>query len=125
MPPAFTIRPAVAADVPVLRGLIDASVRRLQSADYSPAQIDCALRTVFGVDSQLVGDGTYLVVETVPENVNDRRVIVACGGWSKHKTLYGGDSWRDRQDDLLHPKTHRAQIPAIFLHPDWARQGIG
>ena len=125
MPPAFTIRPAVAADVPVLRGLIDASVRRLQSADYSPAQIDCALRTVFGVDSQLVGDGTYLVVETVPENVNDRRVIVACGGWSKHKTLYGGDSWRDRQDDLLDPKTDAAKIRAFFIHPDWARQGIG
>jgi len=125
MPRAFSIRPAVAADVPVLRGLIDASVRRLQSADYSPAQIDCALRTVFGVDSQLVGDGTYLVVETVPENVNDRRVIVACGGWSKHKTLYGGDSWRDRQDDLLDPKADAAKIRAFFIHPDWARQGIG
>src|ERR1041385_5043384 len=125
MPLTVSIRPAVAADVPVLRGLIDASVRRLQSADYSPAQIDCALRTVFGVDSQLVGDGTYLVVETVPVNANDRRVIVACGGWSKHKTLYGGDSWRDRQDDLLDPKADAAKIRAFFIHPDWARQGIG
>lgn len=121
----FAIRPAVTAEIPVLRDLINASVRRLQSSDYSPAQIDSALRTVFGVDSQLVGDGTYLVVETVPEDSNDHPVIVACGGWSKHKTLYGGDSWRDRQDDLLDPATDAAKIRAFFIHPDWARQGIG
>lgn len=125
MPPAFAIRPALVADIPVLRELIDASVRRLQSGDYSPAQIDSALRTVFGVDSQLVGDGTYLVVETVPVDSNDRPIIVACGGWSKHKTLYGGDSWRDRQDDLLDPATDAAKIRAFFIHPDWARRGIG
>ena len=65
MPPVFAIRPAVSADVPVLRELIDASVRRLQSGDYSPAQIDSALRTVFGVDSQLIADGTYLLVEAI------------------------------------------------------------
>ena len=125
MPPAFAIRPALATDIPTLRELIDASVRRLQSSDYSPAQIDSALRTVFGVDSQLVGDGTYLVVETVPSDSKDHRVIVACGGWSKHKTLYGGDSWRDRQDDLLDPATDAAKIRAFFIHPDWARRGIG
>jgi len=65
MPSSFAIRPAIAADVPVLRALIYASVRRFQSSDYSPAQIDSALRTVFGVDSQLIDDGTYLLVETV------------------------------------------------------------
>jgi GNAT superfamily N-acetyltransferase len=125
MAQAFAIRPALSADIAVLRELIDASVRRLQSGDYSPAQIDSALRTVFGVDSQLVGDGTYLVVETVPEDSNDHPVIVACGGWSKHKTLYGGDSWRDRQDDLLDSATDAAKIRAFFIHPDWARRGIG
>jgi len=125
MASSFAIRPAVAADFPVLRDLIDASVRRLQSDDYSPAQIDSALRTVFGVDSQLVGDGTYLVVETVPVDSKDHPVIVACGGWSKRKTLYGGDSWRDRQDDMLDPATDAAKIRAFFIHPDWARQGIG
>jgi GNAT superfamily N-acetyltransferase len=125
MPPAFAIRPALVTDIPVLRELIDASVRRLQSGDYSPAQIEAALRTVFGVDSQLIDDGTYLVVQTIPSDSNQHPIIVACGGWSKRKTLYGGDRWRDRQDDMLNPKTDAAKIRAFFIHPDWARQGIG
>jgi GNAT superfamily N-acetyltransferase len=125
MPSVFTVRPAVVADIPVLRELIDASVRRLQSGDYSPAQIDSALRTVFGVDSQLINDGTYLVVRTVPSDSKDDPVIVACGGWSKRRTLYGGDRWRDRQDEMLDPEIDAAKIRAFFIHPDWARQGIG
>jgi GNAT superfamily N-acetyltransferase len=124
MPPVFAIRPAVSADVPVLRELIDASVRGLQSRDYSPAQIDAALRTVFGVDSQLIADGTYLLVEAIVDS-NKKPVIVACGGWSKRKTLYGGDRWRNRQDDMLDPEADAAKIRAFFIHPDWARQGIG
>ncbi|HEX3155639.1 MAG TPA: GNAT family N-acetyltransferase, partial [Candidatus Angelobacter sp.] len=122
---SFAIRPAVAADVPVLRDLIDASVRRLQSGDYSPAQIDSALRTVFGIDSQLITDGTYLLVEAIAADSNKKAMIVACGGWSKRKTLYGGDRWRDRQDDMLDPAIDAAKIRAFFIHPDWARQGIG
>jgi GNAT superfamily N-acetyltransferase len=127
MASSFTIRAALPSDVPVLRRLIDASVRRLQSQDYTPQQIDSALRTVFGVDSQLIGDGTYLLVETVPEaaDVGQKPVIVACGGWSKRKTLFGGDRWHDRQDDLLDPTRDAAKIRAFFIHPDWARQGIG
>ena len=97
MPSSFAIRAALPSDVPVLRRLIDASVRRLQSQDYTPQQIDSALRTVFGVDSQLIGDGTYLLVETVPPASDAKQtVIVACGGWSKRKTLFGGDRWHDR-----------------------------
>ena len=125
MPQAFSIRPAVSADIPILHDLIDASVRRLQSGDYSPEQIDCALRTIFGVDTQLVNDGTYLLVEACPTDSQKKTVIVACGGWSRRKTLYGGDRWRDRQDDMLDPKTDAAKIRAFFIHPDWARQGIG
>jgi GNAT superfamily N-acetyltransferase len=128
MPPGFQIRPAISADIPVLRELIDASVRRLQAQDYTPEQIDSALRTVFGVDSQLIADGTYLVAETSPSlepGTGELPVIVACGGWSKRKTLYGGDRWRDRQDDLLDPNTDAAKIRAFFVHPDWARRGIG
>lgn len=126
MSPAFEIRRAVTADVPVLRALIDASVRRLQSADYTPLQIDSALKTVFGVDSQLIDDGTYLVVETASSTGEEEHsVIVGCGGWSKRKTLYGGDRWHERQDDLLDPATDAAKIRAFFVHPDWARQGIG
>lgn len=125
MAPTFAIRPAVSVDIPLLRDLIDASVRRLQSGDYSPEQIDSALRMVFGVDSQLINDGTYLLVQTVPKDAGENPVIVACGGWSKRKTLYGGDRWRDRQDDMLDPETDAAKIRAFFIHPDWARQGIG
>jgi len=125
MSQAFAIRPAVSADIPVLRDLIDASVRQLQSGDYSPEQIDSALRTVFGVDTQLVNDGTYLLVEAVAADSMKKPVIVACGGWSKRKTLYGGDRWRDRQDDMLDPEIDAAKIRAFFIHPDWARQGIG
>jgi len=125
MLPGLQIRPAVSTDVPKLRGLIDASVRRLQAGDYSPAQIESALRTVFGVDSQLVADGTYLVAEVRQTGVGEAPVIVACGGWSKRKTLYGGDRWHDRQDDLLDPSTDAAKIRAFFVHPDWARRGIG
>jgi GNAT superfamily N-acetyltransferase len=125
MPQGFEIRPAVAADIPILRELIDASVRQLQAQDYSPPQIESALRTVFGVDSQLVADGTYLLVQTVPPVGPEMPIIVACGGWSKRKTLYGGDRWRARQDDLLDPRTDAAKIRAFFIHPDWARRGIG
>lgn len=109
----------------MLRELIDASVRRLQSDDYTPAQIDSALRTVFGVDSQLIADETYLLVQAVPLDSGKSPVIVACGGWSKRKTLYGGDRWRERSDDLLDPANDAAKIRAFFIHPEWARQGIG
>jgi GNAT superfamily N-acetyltransferase len=127
MPPGFAIRTAVSADVPVLRALIDTSVRRLQSADYTSVQIDSALRTVFGVDSQLIDDGTYLVVQTASSGTaeENQSLIVGCGGWSKRKTLYGGDSWHGRQDDLLDPATDAAKIRAFFIHPDWARRGVG
>jgi GNAT superfamily N-acetyltransferase len=105
-----------------LREIIDASVRGLQANDYSPAQIEGALRSVYGVDSQLIADGTYLVVE---EPTETGPVIVACGGWSKRKTLYGGDQYAGREDSLLDPARDAAKIRAFFVHPQWARRGIG
>jgi len=125
MPPDIRVRPALLADVPVLSALIDASVRRLQAEDYSLAQMEGALATVFGVDTQLIADGTYLVVEHCPADSQLPPAIVACGGWSKRKTLYGADQWTDRQDDLLDPQQDAAKIRAFFIHPDWARRGIG
>jgi GNAT superfamily N-acetyltransferase len=127
------VRPAVPADIPVLRELIDASVRGLQVQDYTPEQIEGALKTVFGVDSQLVADGTYLVAEAMPGgaaragngNAQFAAVIVGCGGWSKRKTLYGSDQWTGREDALLDPLHDAAKIRALFIHPGWARQGIG
>ena len=116
---SLNIRIAQEADVPALRSLIDASVRGLQTGDYSREQIDAALRKVFGVDSQLIADGTYFAVETPSGE------IAGCGGWSKRKTLYGGDVWVAREDSLLDPKKDAAKIRAFFVHPNWARRGIG
>ena len=119
MSESFSIRIAQESDVPTLRRLIDSSVRGLQANDYSPAQIELALRKVFGVDSQLIADGTYLVAETGASE------IVGCGGWSKRKTLYGGDVWAAREDSLLDPAKDAAKVRAFFIHPNWARRGIG
>ncbi|HET6177673.1 MAG TPA: GNAT family N-acetyltransferase [Candidatus Sulfotelmatobacter sp.] len=116
------IRKATLADVPRLHEVIEASVRGLQAQDYSPAQIEGALNSVYGVDSQLIADGTYCVVETAE---SDGATIVACGGWSKRKTLYGGDQYAGREDSLLDPSVDAAKIRAFFVHPDWSRRGIG
>jgi GNAT superfamily N-acetyltransferase len=118
------VRKATASDVPRLREVIEASVRGLQAADYSPAQIEGALRSVYGVDSQLIADGTYLVAEVV-ESGAAKAEIVGCGGWSKRKTLYGGDQYAAREDSLLDPGRDAARIRAFFVHPEWARRGIG
>ncbi len=117
------IRKATAADVPRLREIIEASVRGLQAEDYSPTQIEGALKSVYGVDSQLIADGTYLVAEILDSH--NRLEIVACGGWSKRKTLYGGDQYAAREDSLLDPIRDAAKIRAFFVHPNWARRGIG
>jgi len=126
------LRLAVPEDVPVLRKLIEASVRRLQVEDYTPAQMEGALETVFGVDSQLIADGTYIVAEApspaeaAGETARKSKwTIVGCGGWSKRKTLYGSDDWTGREDALLDPQRDAAKIRAFFIHPDWARQGVG
>jgi GNAT superfamily N-acetyltransferase len=119
---SFRIRKAVAADVPRLREVIEASVRGLQARDYSPAQIEGALKSVYGVDSQLIADGTYFAAEA--ENATGL-TIVACGGWSKRRTLYGGDQFAAREDSLLDPVRDAAKIRAFFVHPEWARRGIG
>jgi GNAT superfamily N-acetyltransferase len=116
------IRKAEAADVSRLREIIDVSVRGLQSNDYSPAQIEGALQSVYGVDSQLIADGTYLVAEDISL---PNPAIIACGGWSKRKTLYGGDQYAGREDSLLDPSRDAAKIRAFFVHPQWARRGIG
>jgi GNAT superfamily N-acetyltransferase len=158
------IRVATTEDVPVLRELIEASVRELQAGDYTAAQMEGALRTVFGVDSQLIVDGTYLVAEDGGEEDSGTSVrhrdtavdveqpltgeqplrgsgqafrpsghakvavlprIAGCGGWSKRKTLYGGDRWTGREDSLLDPAVDAAKIRAFFVHPAWARRGVG
>ena len=117
------IRQAVTEDIPILRVVIDASVRGLQTREYTPPQIESALATVYGVDTQLIADGTYFVAETEPGA--DAALIIGCGGWSKRKTLYGGDQWTGREAVLLDPQHDAAKIRAFFIHPSWARRGIG
>ena len=127
------LRLAVREDVPVLRELIVASVRGLQTQDYTQAQIEGALKTVFGVDSQLIADRTYIVAQVEPaaieltgaKSAQPELMIVGCGGWSKRKTLYGSDHWTGREDVLLDPLHDAAKIRAFFIHPDWARRGVG
>ena len=114
----FHIRLATPADLPALRELIPLSVRALSQAHYSEAQIESAIRYVFGPDTQLISDGTYFVVQT--ENT-----VVGCGGWSRRRTLYGGDQMKASEDPLLDPTTEAARIRAFFVHPAWARRGIG
>jgi GNAT superfamily N-acetyltransferase len=117
--PPVTLRLARSGDVPALDALIPLSARALQAATYSPAQIEGALGTVFAVDRQLIADRTYFVAERDSE-------IVACGGWSRRKTLFGGDRGRSPlADPLLDPKRDAARIRAFFVHPACARRGIG
>jgi N-acetylglutamate synthase-like GNAT family acetyltransferase len=114
----YFLRKANTADIPAIEKLIDASVRGLQAQDYTQEQIEAALRTVFTVDTQLVEDGTYFVVEQDGE-------MIGCGGWSQRKTLCGGDHHAVRDNVLMDPTQDAAKIRAIFVHPQWARQGIG
>lgn len=117
---SFRLRVATVEDVERIRGLIEVSVRELQAGDYSDAQIEAALATVFTVDSQLIADGTYFVA------LAEDGELAGCGGWSKRKTLYGGDHQVEKiVPELLNPVTDAAKIRAIFVHPDFARQGLG
>ncbi len=115
----FTLRPACTADVPAIARLIEISVRSLQARDYSAQQLDGALGTVFGVDTQLLADGTFFVVE------NEDGQLAGCGGWSKRRTLFGSDGAAVRENNLLDPRQDAARIRAFFVHPACARRGIG
>ena len=110
------IRPATAADAPAISALIDVSVRRLSEGYYSEEEIERSLVRVFGVDSQLIADGTYYVAEEDGE-------IVGCGGWGRRATLYGGDQV-ERNDAELDPATDAAKIRAFYVAPGHARRGI-
>jgi len=114
----YRLRKAVLSDRPVLADLIARSARGLSIGDYTPEQIEGALRGAFGVDTQLIEDGTYIVVE-------DASAIVACGGWSKRKTLFGGDANEQRDAGELDPRHDAAKIRAFFVDPAHARKGVG
>lgn len=113
------IRLATMDDIPALQDLIRESVRGLSGPYYSAEQIESALEHVFGVDTQLILDGTYFVADAEDQ-------IAGSGGWSKRKTLFGGDqSKANRIDSLLDPSLEPARIRAFYIHPNWSRRGIG
>lgn len=116
----FHLRTATAEDMPAIREVIDASVRGLQAGDYSPGEIEASLKTVFTTDTQLIVDGTYFVA------LSESGEVAGCGGWSKRKTLYGGDRQVERiEPELLDPAVDAAKVRAIFVHPRFARMGLG
>ena len=114
----YSIRKATLDDRGTLESLIARSARALTLGEYTPRQIETALRSAFGVDTQLIRDGTYLVAEA-------NGSIVGCGGWSRRRTLFGGDGHAHRDSAELDPKRDAAKIRAFFIDPAHVRLGIG
>jgi N-acetylglutamate synthase-like GNAT family acetyltransferase len=113
------LRVATMEDVPALNTLIADSARGLSAGFYTTQQIEALITHVFGVDTQLIADGTYYVI------ADDAERLVATGGWSTRRTLYGGDQAKAGEDTRLNPATDAARIRAFFVHPDFARRGLG
>ena len=112
------LRRATLADLPALGPLIAASARELSRGDYTPEQVEGALRGAFGTDTQLIRDGSYFVIEAEGR-------LAGCGGWSRRRTLFGSDARADRDATELDPAMDAAKIRAFFIHPDFARRGLG
>ena len=112
------LRRARLSEVPSLNALIATSATELSRGYYTPAQTESLVTHVFGVDTQLIADETYYVVEI------DGR-LAACGGWSGRRTLFGGDQAKDSSDPALDPASEAARVRAFFVHPSYARQGLG
>jgi GNAT superfamily N-acetyltransferase len=113
----FSHRLAISGDIPALGRLMDDAIRGLLRAWLSPAEVEASF-SVMGLDTQLIEDGTYFVVEA------DGR-LAGCGGWSRRATLFGGDHSGGRSAQLLDPGRDAARIRAMYTHPDFARRGVG
>lgn len=111
------VRPAVADDMAALERLIAQSARALSKGFYDDQAIEAAIDHVFGVDSELIADGTYFVAEAEGK-------LAGCGGWSRRKTLFGGDRFAAREAGLLDPIVDAARIRAFFTAPGQERRGI-
>ncbi|HET6469016.1 MAG TPA: GNAT family N-acetyltransferase [Geminicoccaceae bacterium] len=114
---ALQHRPATRDDVPILTALMDAAIGELQRGFLSDAQI-AASRAIMGLDTQLIDDGTYFVVE-------QGGALAGCGGWSRRATLYGGDGSPGRDAALLDPARDAARVRAMYTHPACGRRGVG
>jgi GNAT superfamily N-acetyltransferase len=118
----MNISKATLADVSSIEALIAVSARSLGLSDYTPAQIEAALLGAWGVDTEIIRDGTYFV--GLEQDVNEVGQLVVCGGWSRRATSFGGDSYARRESRLLDPGREAARIRAFFVHPGWARRGL-
>jgi GNAT superfamily N-acetyltransferase len=114
---AFTHRLARLEDLDALRSLMSAAISELQKPFLDDGQI-ASSRKIMGLDTQLIEDGTYFIVES-------NGVLAGCGGWSRRATLYGGDQLPGRNPALLDPKTDAARVRAMYTHPDHVRKGVG
>ena len=113
----YEVRKATLEDRQAITRLIAESARELSRQHYADEQIEGAIASVFGVDSDLIEDATYFVAE-------QEGTLVGCGGWSRRKTLFGGDQFSNRDAGLLDPATEPAKIRAFFVHPQHARKGV-
>ena len=110
------IRKATLADVPSIEALIATSARALGASDYTSEQIEAALLGAWGVDTEIIRDGTYCL--------GFDEELVLCGGWSRRETPFGGDAYHRRESRLLDPEREAARVRAFFVHPRWARRGL-
>ena len=115
--PPFSLRLATEADIPAMMPIMDRAIRDLLKP-FLPPEAVAASFEIMGIDRQLVADGTYYVAE-------DDTGILGCGGWSRRRTLYGGDHTAGRDAALLDPATEAARIRAMYTDPTAARRGIG
>jgi GNAT superfamily N-acetyltransferase len=114
----FTHRIARIGDLEALRETMRRSIETLQDSFLTPEQVR-ASHKVMGLDTQLIKDGTYFVVECGGR-------VAGCGGWSWRSTLYGGDlSVVTREPRALDPASEPARIRAMYTDPDFVRRGVG
>jgi GNAT superfamily N-acetyltransferase len=113
----FDSRLALMEDVPELTTVMDAAISELQRVFLDDAQI-ASSRAIMGIDTQLIEDGTYYVIES-------EGTIAGCGGWSRRATLYGSDETPGRSARLLDPASEPARVRAMYTHPAFARRGVG
>jgi GNAT superfamily N-acetyltransferase len=111
------IRLAVPTDIPALRVVMERAISQLLPAFLSPDEV-AASQEIMGLDTQLIEDGTYYVVEASGE-------IAGCGGWSRRATLFGGDHSAGRDAALVDPATEPARVRAMYTDPDFTRRGVG